>query len=63
MNCMQATLANVTDDLIKDVVEEELAKYNDRKGLCKDLNNATCVFGTDVPKPFTRRLYQVGKIV
>ena len=64
MNCTQATPANVTDDLIKDIVEEELDKYNDRMGRCKDWSSdATCTFGTMEPKPFTRRPYQVGKIV
>ena len=64
MNCTQATPANVTDDLIKDIVEKELDKYDNRMGRCKDWSSdATCTFGDMVPKKFTHRPYQVGEIV
>ena len=65
MNCTQATPANVTDDLIKVIVEEEIEKYSDRMGRCKDWSSdPTCSpFDEMVPKPFTRRPYQVGEIV
>lgn len=58
MNSTQATIYDLTDALIEEVVEEEIEKYSAREGLDKDQDSGT--YGQTVRKPYYRKQpYQV----